>query len=140
MDAEAGLEWLSPPTLCLCILLLTAGLIGDVKGRKLVFTVGLALFTAASARCALAPSMTVLVIVRCVQGAAAAALFPSTLSIIRHTFSDSRERAQAIGVWAGVAGIAADEPPAPPELRTALRTIDQHVRGYIEHARMKNAA
>ena len=46
VDAEAGLEWLSPPTLCLCILLLTAGLTGDVKGRKLVFTVGLALFTA----------------------------------------------------------------------------------------------
>ena len=103
----SGLEWVvTAYTLPFACLLLTAGLIGDVKGRKLVFMAGLVLFTAASAACALAPDMTVLVIARCVQGAAAAALFPSTLSIIRHTFSDPRERAQAIGIWAGVAGIA----------------------------------
>lgn len=108
VDASvSGLEWVvTAYTLPFACLLLTAGLIGDVKGRKRVFMAGLVLFTAASAACALAPDMTVLVIARCVQGAAAAALFPSTLSIIRHTFSDPRERAQAIGIWAGVAGIA----------------------------------
>lgn len=103
----SGLQWVvTAYTLPFACFLLSAGLVGDIKGRKRVFLFGLALFTIASGACALAPNMLTLLIARCAQGVAAAMLFPSTLSIIRHTFQDPKERSQAIGIWAGVAGIA----------------------------------
>jgi len=87
-------------------LLLTAGALGDRYGRKRVFLIGLVVFTLGSALCGLAPSLPALVAARALQAVGGAALLPSTLAIIASTFPDARERAQAIGLWSGVSGMA----------------------------------
>lgn len=85
-------------------LLLTSGALGDRFGRKRVMNIGLALFLAGSVASAFAGSPTILIATRAAMGFGAAMIFPSTLSIITNVFP-SAERARAIGVWAGVAGI-----------------------------------
>ena len=67
---------------------------------------GLIIFSLGSLLCGLSGSIGFLIASRALQGVGAAALIPSTLSIITHTFPDPRERAQAIGLWAGVSGLA----------------------------------
>jgi len=86
--------------------MLTGGTLGDLYGRKRLFLAGLVVFTSGSLLCGLAPSLHWLVAGRAVQGIGAAALLPGTLSILITTFPDPRERAQAIGLWAGVSGLA----------------------------------
>jgi EmrB/QacA subfamily drug resistance transporter len=71
-----------------------------------VFKLGLALFTVASLGCSLAPGVGWLIGFRVLQGAAGAMLNPVAMSIIRNTFEDPRERAQAIGIWGAVVGIS----------------------------------
>jgi EmrB/QacA subfamily drug resistance transporter len=71
-----------------------------------VFKFGLAMFTAASLACSLAPGTGWLIAFRVVQGVAGAMLNPVAMAIIRNTFEDPRERAQAIGIWGAVAGIS----------------------------------
>jgi EmrB/QacA subfamily drug resistance transporter len=103
----SGLQWVVDAyTLLFASLLLTGGTLGDIYGRKRLFQIGLVVFTTGSLLCGLAPSITFLILARALQGIGAAALIPSTLSIITHTFPDPRERAQAIGIWAGVSGLA----------------------------------
>src|SRR5213078_3186084 len=87
-------------------LMLTGGTLGDLFGRKRMFLTGLTIFTAASFLCGIAPNLTFLILSRGLQGIGAAALMPGTLSILTQTFPDPRERAQAIGIWAGVSGLA----------------------------------
>lgn len=82
------------------------GSTADRLGRARVFKFGLALFTAASLACSLAPGVGWLIAFRVVQGAAGAMLNPVAMSIIRNTFDDPRERAQAIGIWAAVVGVS----------------------------------
>jgi len=103
----SGLQWVVDAyTLLFASLLLTGGTLGDIYGRKRLFQVGLVIFTTGSLLCGLAPNIMFLILSRGLQGVGAAALIPSTLSIITHTFPDPRERAQAIGIWAGVSGLA----------------------------------
>src|SRR4051794_28439622 len=103
----AGLQWTTAAyTVVLASLLMLGGSTADRVGRARVFKVGLALFTAASLACALAPGVGWLVAFRVLQGAAGAMLNPVAMSIIRNTFEDPRERAQAIGIWAAVVGIS----------------------------------
>jgi EmrB/QacA subfamily drug resistance transporter len=92
--------------LALASLLLTGGTLGDLFGRRRAFISGLALFTGGSVLCALAPSTSFLIGSRVVQGIGGALMLPSTLSIITNTFRDPRERARAIGLWAGISGLA----------------------------------
>jgi EmrB/QacA subfamily drug resistance transporter len=87
-------------------LLLTAGALGDRFGRKLVFQLGLVLFTVASALCGLAGDEQMLIAARALQAVGGAALLPSTLALITATFPDRREQAQAIGLWSGVSAMA----------------------------------
>lgn len=102
-----GLQWIVDAfTLLLASLMLTGGTLGDLFGRKRIFMAGLAIFTAGSLLCALSPSIGVLIGGRAVQGLGAAIMMPSTLAILTNTFHDPKERAQAIGIWAGVSGIA----------------------------------
>ncbi len=83
--------------------LLLAGRLADLYGRRRMFVVGLALFTAASLACGLAGSPLALVAFRAVQGLGAAIVAPAALSIISATFPEGRERNLAMGVWTAVA-------------------------------------
>src|SRR4051794_36666908 len=108
-DLEAGvsqLQWIVDGyVLALASLLLTGGILGDRYGRKRMFLAGLAIFTAASLACGLSSSSGQLIAFRAVQGVGAALLLPGTLSILTVTFPP-HERAKAIGLWAGVSGLA----------------------------------
>ncbi|HUB36005.1 MAG TPA: MFS transporter [Solirubrobacteraceae bacterium] len=101
-----SLEWtVNAYVLSYAVLLLTGAALGDRFGRKRMFIAGLALFTAASAAAALAPSTGLLVAARAVQGAGAAVVTPLTLTLLAEAFPRER-RGMAIGVWSGISGIA----------------------------------
>jgi MFS transporter, DHA2 family, methylenomycin A resistance protein len=99
--------------LALAGLMLTGGTIGDLRGHKRVVLCGLGLFGLASLGCGLAGSAAALIACRVVQGTGAALMLPGTLAVIANAYPDERERARAIGVWAGVGGCAL---PAGPLL------------------------
>ncbi|MEV5711475.1 MFS transporter [Actinoallomurus sp. NPDC052274] len=94
-------------TLAFATLLLSAGALGDRVGPHRVFCAGLTLFTVTSAACGLAPTAATLVAARLVQGAAVALLVSSSLALLQAAHPDARSRARAVGIWGGVAGIAA---------------------------------
>jgi EmrB/QacA subfamily drug resistance transporter len=101
-----SLEWtVNAYVLAYAVLLLTGAALGDRFGRKRMFVIGLAIFTAASAGAALAPSTDLLVVARAVQGAGAAIVTPLTLTLLAAAFPAER-RGLAIGVWSGISGIA----------------------------------
>ena len=81
--------------------LVTGGRIGDRWGRRRTFLAGVAVFTLASLLCGLAPNAEVLIVMRCVQGLAAAVLVPQELALIQTLFPQATRRARAIG-WYGV--------------------------------------
>ena len=85
--------------------MLTGGKLADLFGRRKIFVVGLAVFTASSFACGLANGATLLIAARVVQGLGAAMMNPATLSIIVATFP-ARQRGTAIGIWAGVSALA----------------------------------
>jgi len=91
--------------LVLAVLVITAGRLGDLVGPRVLFTAGIALFTAASVACGLSPTPGWLIAFRAVQGLGAALLMPQTLTIITNTFPPER-RGAAFGVWGAVAGVA----------------------------------
>jgi EmrB/QacA subfamily drug resistance transporter len=100
------LEWVvNAYTLVFAVMLLTGGKLGDVFGRRLVFVIGLVVFTCSSLACGLAGSGELLIAARAVQGVGAALMMPATLSIITATFS-AKERSLAIGIWAALSGAA----------------------------------
>jgi EmrB/QacA subfamily drug resistance transporter len=123
----AGLEWVvSSYLLTLAGLLLVGGRLADVYGRRRVFLTGLAVFTLSSLTAGLAGSGGVLIASRAVQGVGAALLMPATLAIIVAAFTDVRERATAIGIWAAVGALALALGPVLGGL------ISQHIRwGWI---------
>jgi MFS family permease len=78
--------------------------LGDRFGRRRIFAAGIAVFTAASAACALAPSSGLLVAARAVQGAGAALVMPLSLTLLAAAFPAGR-RAAVVGIWGGIAGL-----------------------------------
>src|SRR5689334_2232844 len=103
----SGLQWsVDAYTLVIGSLLMASGSTADRFGRRRVFQIGLALFTLGSLLCSLAPSVTALVIFRCVQALGGSMLNPVALSIISNTFTEPRARARAMGVWGAVFGIS----------------------------------
>ena len=100
------LEWVvAGYALTFAALMLTGGKLADFLGRRMIFTVGLAIFTGASLACGLAPNGGFLIGARVVQGLGGALMNPATLSIITATFPP-RQRGTAIGIWAGVSAMA----------------------------------
>jgi len=100
------LEWIvSGYALTFAALMLTGGKLADMYGRRLMFIVGLVVFTASSLACGLSTSAAMLIAARVVQGAGAALMNPATLSIITATFPP-RQRGTAIGIWAGTSALA----------------------------------
>src|SRR5262245_3954716 len=105
--ALSDLQWvIDGYTLPFAVLLLTAGTLGDRFGRKRLFLFGLAVFTAGSALCGVAADLPSLIAGRALQGAGGAALAPGSLALISSAFADPRQRVQALGLWAGISGIA----------------------------------
>jgi EmrB/QacA subfamily drug resistance transporter len=108
-DLGAGLsdlEWtVNAYNLAFACFLLTGAALGDRFGRRRMFCVGLAVFTAASAAAALSPSVAALIAARTVQGAGAAMVMPLTLTLISAAFP-AEKRGAAIGLWGGIAGLA----------------------------------
>jgi len=100
------LEWVvSGYALTFAALMLIGGKLADAYGRRLVFVVGIAIFTLASLACGLASSGEALIAARVAQGVGAAMMNPATLSIIAVTFPP-RQRGTAIGIWAGTSALA----------------------------------
>ncbi len=103
----AALQWvINGYLLPLSALLLVGGALGDRFGRQRVLIFGVALFGAASSGCALAPSLSWLVIGRAAQGVGAALLMPNSLAILGGTFS-GEARGRAIGTWAATGSMTA---------------------------------
>lgn len=101
------LQWVvSTYTIAFAAFILTAGALGDRIGAKRVFMAGFAIFTAASLACALAPSASILIAARFVQGLAAAILVPNSLALLSHSYSDDKSRGRAVGTWAAGASLA----------------------------------
>ena len=103
----SDLQWvIDAYNLAFAGLILTGGTIGDRYGRRRTLTAGLAVFAVGSGVAALAGSIDALITWRVVMGAAAAFIFPTTLSIISQTFPDRAARAKAIGAWGAATGVA----------------------------------
>jgi len=104
--SQSELEWVvSGYALTFAVLMLTGGKLADMLGRRRIFIVGLAIFTASSLACGLATGAGFLIGARVVQGVGAALMNPATLSIIVATFPP-RQRGTAIGIWVGVSAMA----------------------------------
>src|SRR5512147_2398116 len=108
-DLDASLEQLewtvNAYTLTFAVFLLTGAALGDRFGRKRMFMLGVALFTAASAAAALAPSAELLIAARAVQGVGGAIVTPLTLTILSAAVAREK-RGVALGAWSGIAGLA----------------------------------
>jgi EmrB/QacA subfamily drug resistance transporter len=83
------------------------GKLGDTAGRKRVYLIGFIGFTIASGLCAVAWNLSSMIIFRVIQGFAVSADYPTAMAIIAVTFTDVKERAQALGIWSGAFAVAA---------------------------------
>ena len=105
--STAGIEWVvSAYILTFAGLLLVGGRLADAFGRRRLFIIGLAVFTASSLLAGFADGASALIAARALQGIGAAAVTPTTLAIISATFTDPRERNAAVGIWGGVGALA----------------------------------
>ena len=103
---SSQLQWIVDAyIIVLAGLLLIAGSLGDHLGRKWVFLGGLIVFAAGSAASAFSASPDQLVVARSFMGIGAAAIMPSTLSILTNVFTEPLDRARAIGLWSGTSGL-----------------------------------
>lgn len=102
-----GLQWVvNAYTIVFAGLILSMGSLSDKYGAKRVYVIGLVVFLVTSATSAAVPSLDALVIMRAILGIGAAALTPSSLTLLAHAFPEPAERARSLGIWAAVTGIA----------------------------------
>jgi EmrB/QacA subfamily drug resistance transporter len=107
----ASTQWIvNAYLLLLGALVLVGGAAADLYGRRRIFLIGLAVFTAASIACGLAPNVSALIVSRAIQGVGAALLVPASLAMLGATF-DEHERSHAIGIWAGAGALTAAAGP-----------------------------
>jgi len=100
------LEWtINAFTLAFAAGIITAAALGDRLGRRRIFTIGLGLFTLASAACALAPTTGLLIAARGIQGLGAAMVMPVSLTILASAFPPQR-RGTIVGIYGGIGGLA----------------------------------
>src|ERR1700757_1407195 len=106
--AETTVQWvLIAYTITFGGFLLLGGRAADLFGRRRLFMIGVAVFSAASLVCGLASTIGVLIAARAVQGVGAAIVSPATLSIITTTFKEGAERNKALGIWGAMGGSGA---------------------------------
>src|ERR1700749_2132512 len=102
----SDVQWtLDAYALTLAALLLTSGSLADRYGRKLLFSIGLGIFTLGSLLCGLAVNPLMLIVRRSVQGGGSAALFATSLALLGNSFR-GKDRGTAFGIWGAVVGIA----------------------------------
>ncbi len=82
------------------------GKLGDTAGRKRIYLIGFIGFTIASGLCAVAWNLSSMIVFRVIQGFAVSADYPTAMAIISVTFTDMKERAQALGIWSGAFAVA----------------------------------
>jgi EmrB/QacA subfamily drug resistance transporter len=106
LDASTSqLQWIIDGyVLVFAGLLLTSGSLGDRFGRRGALSIGLAIFGVGSLVCSLAESANALIFTRAFMGIGAALIMPATLSLLTNVFTEPKERARAIGIWASVVG------------------------------------
>jgi EmrB/QacA subfamily drug resistance transporter len=105
-SSTAALQWIvNGYLLTLASFILLGGSLGDRYGRRRIFSIGVALFTGASLLCSVAPSSSLLIIGRLIQGVGGALLTPGSLAIIEASFKP-KDRARAIGAWSGLSGVS----------------------------------
>ncbi len=103
----SGLQWIADSyLLVVASLLMLTGSTADRIGRRRLFLTGLAGFGLGSLLCSLAPDTGWLIALRMLQGLGGSMLSPISLSIVRNTFHDPKERTQALGIWSGIFGVA----------------------------------
>jgi EmrB/QacA subfamily drug resistance transporter len=103
----SGLQWtVGAYTVVMASLLLFSGSSADRFGRKRTFVTGLSVFSLASLLCSVAPRVELLVVFRVLQAVGGSMLNPVAMSIVANTFTEPRERAQAVGIWGAVFGIS----------------------------------
>jgi DHA2 family methylenomycin A resistance protein-like MFS transporter len=108
----SGLQWVvTGYTLTFSALILFAGTLSDLVGARRAYGIGMVVFAVASAVCGLAPGLGTLIGARLLQGAGAALVTPTSLALIREGFADTRQRTQAIGLWAVGGSVAAAAGP-----------------------------
>src|SRR5436190_9819206 len=102
----SGLQWtVNAYTLTFAVLLLTGAALGERFGRRRLLASGVAIFTAASAGAALAPSIVALDVARALQGVGGAIVMPLTLTVLSAAVPEAR-RGLALGIWGGISGLA----------------------------------
>ena len=125
----SGLQWVvTGYTLAFSALQLFAGSVADRVGARRAYGAGMVLFVAASVLCGLAPTLPVLVAARVVQGAGAALVAPTSLALIRETYTGARARGRAIAYWAMGGSVAA---AAGPVLGGALTALDWRLTFFV---------
>src|ERR1700733_13359424 len=106
-SSVSGLQWtIDAYLLVLASLLMLSGSTADRVGRRRVFQVGLVIFPPGSLACRLAPGLGWLIAFRALQAIGGSMLNPVAMSIVTNTFTDARERAQAIGLWGSTFGLS----------------------------------
>lgn len=105
--SASGIEWIvAAYSLAYASMLITGGRLGDILGRKRMFLLGMALFTASSALAGLSDTQGLLIAARVLEGVAAAVMTTQVLSIIQAEFA-AKERAAVFGMYGGISGLAA---------------------------------
>src|ERR1700683_3754141 len=103
----SGLQWtVDSYLLVIASLLMLSGSVADRVGRRMIFQIGLAVFTLGSLACSLAPSLGPRVAFRALQAVGGSMLNPVAMSIVTNTFTDPKERAKAIGFWGSTFGVS----------------------------------
>jgi len=104
---ESGLQWVvTAYSLGMAVAIMSAGTLADMFGRKRLYLAGIALFTASSIGCGLAPSLDILNASRAIQGVAAATVNVTSLALVSAAFADPKQKAWAIGIWTAIASTA----------------------------------
>jgi EmrB/QacA subfamily drug resistance transporter len=104
---ESGLQWVvTAYSLGMAVAIMSSATLADIYGRRRLYLAGIAVFTAASVACGLAPSIGVLNAARAVQGVAAATVNVTSLALVSAAFPDPKQKAWAIGIWTAIASTA----------------------------------